>query len=283
MCFVEPGDFRISFEASEGFPDNPGDDIVAGFDPGVDPNGIGSIITSWSGSGSGFAEFQIDQGFADGQGFTDPLSAPDLDPLSGEQFALSRPSANGEHVITMDLENSASLSLDSFYHYYRGSSPHTLTVEYFDPDELSLGSDVYNGGVDPNDPDDGLSQPGSLPKWEQITPTASFLNVALSKVIITSSHDGGLGAAFALDDIVLSIVTFLDGDFDMDGDVDGNDFLVWQRTDGTPGGLTLWQNNYGTGVLAAAGTSAVPEPTSVTLLLLGLAAIGRRTRRPSVR
>ena len=274
-AFVEPGDFRISFEASEGFSNTAGDEVTGAFPAGV--------VSSWSSGGVGSDQLQIDQGFADGQGFTDPFSAPDLDPLSGEQFALSQPIGSGEHVITMDLENSATLSLDSFYHYYRGSTPHTLTVEYFDLNELSLGSDVYNGGVDPNDPDDGLMQPGDLPKWEQVTPTAAFLNKALSKVIFTSEHNGGLGAAFALDDIVLSIVTAQDGDFDLDGDVDGNDFLVWQRTDGTPGGLTLWQNNYGTGVLAAAGTSAVPEPASLTLVLLGLAAIGRRSRRPAAR
>ena len=273
-AFVEPGDFRISFEANEGFSNTAGDEITGAFPAGV--------VTSWSSGGVGSDQLQIDEGFADGVGFTNPLSAPDIDPLNGEQFALSKGIGNGEHVITMDLENSATLSLDSFFHYYRGSSPHTLTVEYFDLNEVSLGSDVYNGGVDANDPDDGLMQPGSLPKWEEVVPTAAFLNKALSKVTFTSAHSGGLGADFALDDIVLSIVTFLDGDFDLDGDVDGNDFLVWQRTDGTPGGLTLWQNNYGTGVLAAIGTSAVPEPTSVTLLLLGLAVIGRSTRRPSV-
>ena len=124
IALVEPGDFRISFETSEGYPDVAGSSITAV----SDPNGIGGIVTSWSASGAGSDDLNIDEGFADGVGFTDPFSAPDIDPLNGEQFALSRPSANGEHVITMDLENSASLSLDSFYHYYRGSSPHTLTV-----------------------------------------------------------------------------------------------------------------------------------------------------------
>jgi hypothetical protein len=76
---------------------------------------------------------------------------------------------------------------------------------------------------------------------------------------------------------VTAIVSGADGDFDEDGDVDGRDFLMWQRgvspaplssTD-----LTAWQNAYGGGALGA--LSAVPEPTTLvsllgTTLLLGL-------------
>ena len=66
----------------------------------------------------------------------------------------------------------------------------------------------------------------------------------------------------------------LAGDFDGDGDVDGADFLVWQRTDGTPAGLSDWQNSYGTGVGSlAASSAAVPEP-STCLLCCSAAVIG---------
>ena len=61
-----------------------------------------------------------------------------------------------------------------------------------------------------------------------------------------------------------------DGDFDDDGDVDGNDFLVWQRG-GSPnplssGDLSLWRTNYGAG--ASGVISAVPEPATVVLLFV---------------
>ena len=68
------------------------------------------------------------------------------------------------------------------------------------------------------------------------------------------------------------------GDFNGDGKVDGADFLVWQRTDGTPAGLTAWQTNYGTGALLGAATGAVPEPTSVVLLGLCLSTLACRRR-----
>ncbi len=59
------------------------------------------------------------------------------------------------------------------------------------------------------------------------------------------------------------------GDFDGDGDVDGSDFLIWQRGD-SPGGplspqdLQDWQNNYSP-LVAAVG--AVPEPGSLILVM----------------
>lgn len=61
------------------------------------------------------------------------------------------------------------------------------------------------------------------------------------------------------------------GDFNADGDVDGLDFLVWQRDLGTPATLTQWQTNYGTTASTLATSASVPEPTGLmlTVLLLG--------------
>jgi hypothetical protein len=71
------------------------------------------------------------------------------------------------------------------------------------------------------------------------------------------------------------------GDFDDDGDVDGRDFLLWQRglpsSPLDPEDLAIWAENYGT-VPELTSVTAVPEPTSAVLVLvLGLAvAAGRR-------
>lgn len=73
------------------------------------------------------------------------------------------------------------------------------------------------------------------------------------------------------------------GDFDTDGDVDGTDFLEWQQ--GFPGTLGAsdlvdWQASYGdAGAPAFGSISAVPEPASLSLLVLtmcGVAALRRR-------
>jgi len=59
------------------------------------------------------------------------------------------------------------------------------------------------------------------------------------------------------------------GDYDFDGDVDGRDFLEWQREDGTAAGLASWEANFGNGVPSVVGTSqTVPEPTTLWLALL---------------
>lgn len=62
------------------------------------------------------------------------------------------------------------------------------------------------------------------------------------------------------------------GDFDMDGDIDGADFLVWQRgAMPSSSDLADWQEGYGAGDSLGAVTSSVPEPTAMGLLTLGLA------------
>jgi hypothetical protein len=66
-----------------------------------------------------------------------------------------------------------------------------------------------------------------------------------------------------------------DGDFDNDGDVDGRDFLVWQRNPSV-GSLADWKSNYGAGSLA---TVSVPEPGALALMVLGIAAICLRSRK----
>ncbi|MEM8945903.1 MAG: autotransporter-associated beta strand repeat-containing protein [Planctomycetota bacterium] len=83
-------------------------------------------------------------------------------------------------------------------------------------------------------------------------------------------------------DLVLTFTGAQPGDFDGDGDVDGNDFLTWQRTDGTSAGLTAWQNNYGSGVgtVGAANAAAIPEPTTLVLLAM-TGAMGLLRRRQS--
>lgn len=68
-----------------------------------------------------------------------------------------------------------------------------------------------------------------------------------------------------------------EGDPDGDGDWDGNDLLVLQRTN--PDGIADWQANYGSGVGGVSGISAVPEPSTAVLLLgVAVGVVCRRQR-----
>jgi hypothetical protein len=62
------------------------------------------------------------------------------------------------------------------------------------------------------------------------------------------------------------------GDFDLDGDVDGRDFLLWQRSPSL-GHLADWQANYGTG---SSLLSAVPEPSGLAIVLSVVGALLKR-------
>ncbi len=87
--------------------------------------------------------------------------------------------------------------------------------------------------------------------------------------IATSTYLNG----FSISSIETDMPT---GDFDGDGDVDGRDFLAWQRGESpipsSPGDLADWQNNYNGGALAgvvdnAVHTVAVPEPNAIMLAM----------------
>ncbi len=121
--------------------------------------------------------------------------------------------------------------------------------------------------------------------------TGAFANVANGARLATRDGLGsfvvnyGPGSHFNSKLIVLSAFqNGIAGDFDFDGDVDGNDFLVWQRG-GSPSPLSTadlaaWRGNFGVPGLSAAGM-AVPEPHSEWLAgpLTLFALLSRR--RPS--
>ena len=85
------------------------------------------------------------------------------------------------------------------------------------------------------------------------------------------------------------------GDFDEDGDVDGDDFLIWQsefgggdpnpRADGDGDGdvdgddFLVWQSSFGSAAGGAASVVNVPEPSGIAMALLLAAALMMVARR----
>lgn len=113
--------------------------------------------------------------------------------------------------------------------------------------------------------------------------------------LVNISYVGGTG-----NDVVLNLVATPSADFDLDGDVDGADFLSWQRGFGATSGATLadgdangdgavdgldlavWKDNFGSS--SDSGAANVPEPTTLVSSLIALATRGAckaRSRRRS--
>ncbi len=136
-------------------------------------------------------------------------------------------------------------------------------------------------------------------------PLSSFtLTAGLSSANFTIGFSGSwLGAddvILYLDRIALRDTTFTapeDADFDNDGDIDGQDFLSWQRgfgissnadtTQGDANGdgavsesdFTIWQSQYGTPSALSAAT-AIPEPSTAWLAVIaGLVLYNRNMLR----
>lgn len=88
-----------------------------------------------------------------------------------------------------------------------------------------------------------------------------------------NSVEEPFGPDFVSPEALLTVTFSLAGDFNYDGNVDGRDFLVWQRNPSV-GNLADWQSSYGMGTLDAV---SVPEPNCLALLL-GLASLRCFTR-----
>ncbi|QDT01581.1 beta strand repeat-containing protein [Adhaeretor mobilis] len=84
---------------------------------------------------------------------------------------------------------------------------------------------------------------------------------------------------YGANNVILEVLAVLAADTEPDGDVDGADFLALQRDN--PGLIPTWQTEYGSGTSLLAATQQVPEPTTLSLFLLGLVTISclRRTAR----
>src|SRR5262249_3738759 len=65
---------------------------------------------------------------------------------------------------------------------------------------------------------------------------------------------------------VLTLVVTIPGDFDLDGTVDGNDYVFWRKNDGSQTSFDLWRANFGrtagsgNGSGSRFGGANIPEP-----------------------
>jgi hypothetical protein len=141
-----------------------------------------------------------------------------------------------------------------------------LTIEY-NQIEFSLDGNFHDYGLD-------ISL--KFVQQQPLSPTqSSLIDLNLNTSFFECCGNGFHDQPFQSGRIIPS--AFLVGDFDVDGDTDGSDFLKWQRGEvSSPpnaSDLTAWEANYGTVAPLTTTSTAVPEPRAAILLLLGIAAI----------
>jgi hypothetical protein len=155
-----------------------------------------------------------------------------------------------------------------------------------------------------------LSSVADIAHWAQGTNSVVYgTSVAQEAVMTPSINDGQRKKLTALDAAALKDIGWtviappgVNGDYNGNGIVDAADYVIWRdhlnqsftlQNDTTPGTVTqadynVWRSNFGasagSGSGLLAGGSAVPEPASVALLVLGWAAlVPCRSRRHAVR
>lgn len=94
-----------------------------------------------------------------------------------------------------------------------------------------------------------------------------ILDGAFDSVLLPLLDFGSLSLTGDSQRVMLEVAAALDGDFNLDGVVDGSDFLTWQRNTSV-GDLADWQANYGIHFSLAASSAAVPEPSAFLLFAL---------------
>ncbi len=185
------------------------------------------------------------------------------------------------------------------------SSPFTVdlnpTVGY------SAGDTIHMSMQHIPSPDGGTTPAQIIYEYDDGSPGAPYSNQRINlknSGVFSDGYEMGFvilgyaNDAFGTDSYTVAISNFdvtlglETGDFDDDGDVDGRDFLIWQRgfgsgttlaegdgnADGVVDGIDLgiWQDQYGSAGLVSLG--AVPEPSSMALGLLSLLTLALLSR-----
>jgi hypothetical protein len=115
---------------------------------------------------------------------------------------------------------------------------------------------------------------GGFTPTSDITILTTIAGINLTGSLTLAGPDAGLfsGVSVIGNNLVLAVAgAGLDGDYNGDNVVDAADYIVWRKTDGTPGGYNLWRENFGNTAGSGAGSgvqTAVPEPSAFSMALV---------------
>ena len=198
--------------------------------------------------------------------------------MQNENIELSNATTGGTITFTITNNGSEDLVLDGFHFDSYAFRPKAARAY-----QLSVsGGDVTNGVIYTSADDEITTVSGAWDNLAHDDISHSLLGLADNVLeaggsvdfllaFSSGAGDGSGGHDLWVDNVAITAVdNAIPGDFEGDGDVDGNDVLEWQRSDGTAVGLTAWQNNYGAPPSLTASSAAAPEPSGMVLLMIGM-------------
>jgi len=209
--------------------------------------------------------------------------------VTGENLELPNATTGGTITFTVTNNGTEDIELDGFHFDSYAFRPKAARAY-----ELSVASgDITNGVIYTSADDEITTVSGAWDNLAHDDISHSLLGLADNILEVggtvdfllafsSGEGDGSGGHDLWVDNVAITAaVNSVPGDFDGDGDVDGADFLEWQRNAGTAASLTSWENNYGAPAPLNTASGAVPEPSSVALLMLATATFwGRRWTEP---
>ncbi|WP_146450369.1 hypothetical protein [Bythopirellula polymerisocia] len=198
--------------------------------------------------------------------------------VQNENLELPNATTGGTITFTITNNGTSDLDLDGFHFDAYAFRPKAARAY-----KLSVSSGAITNGVIYTSTDDEItSVAGAWDNSAHDDISHSLLGLADHTLEVGGSvefllafssgdGDGAGGHDLWIDNVAITaVVDVIPGDFDSDGDVDGADFLEWQRNDGTPAGLAAWQNNYGVPAQPYTSPAPVPEPSNLMLISLSL-------------
>lgn len=204
-------------------------------------------------------------------------------------FDLDNDLSTGQNIFSLNAIGSE-LGYQTDYPFVQDAANFNTGVDGV----VEFGGDFIGLGVtfpffDDNGPPRGNGMEWAIPRSLAIGPNAPgtpvFTEETFTFIAYTDLGAGDLPndpSTFAFESITYTFAADPNpgtpGDFDDDGEVAGDDFIVWQRLFGETldaDDLAHWQANFA----PAHGLSVVPEASSVALAVVGLLASTMRRRR----
>ena len=273
--------FNGDAEYDHGFPSDGFDQAVTGWNEFADANFI-SETSSYGGNDSITTIAYGSNGFpAAGAGDNFFSSGGDVNATMSQEIDLSS--------LATDIDAGINFQLDARLGGNSGSDRADLTVEWLGTRDVSLGTAIMNGPVAAN----GLF----FNRRGAVVPVGARKAVVSLTTLGSGVYADEISLLITADDVVNT--STLIGDFDDDGDLDGDDWLIFvaQLGSDTPGNTDLtgdgvnnhadflsfkkiFEDHNGLGSFEALHAN-VPEPTCCCLAglgLMGLLLAGHRNR-----